>query len=116
MQGTGHRDQGTEKARVKTSALTGEGIAELREAILALVQSGPQSAETALLTNLRQQQAVQAALEGLAAAQTAITENIPHEMLLLDIYSALRGLDALTGETTADDVLNLIFSTFCIGK
>jgi tRNA modification GTPase len=116
MQGTGHRDQGTEKARVKTSALTGEGIAELREAILALVQSGPQSAETALLTNLRQQQAVQAALEGLAAAQTAITENVPHEMLLLDIYSALRGLDALTGETTADDVLNLIFSTFCIGK
>ena len=115
-QGTGIREQGTENARVKTSALTGEGIAELREAILSLVQSGPQSAETALLTNLRQQQAVQAALEGLAAAQTAITENIPHEMLLLDIYSALRGLDALTGETTADDVLNLIFSTFCIGK
>jgi len=37
-------------------------------------------------------------------------------MLLLDIYDALRGLDELTGETTADDVLNLIFSTFCIGK
>jgi tRNA modification GTPase len=37
-------------------------------------------------------------------------------MLLLDLYSALRNLDALTGETTADDILNLIFSTFCIGK
>jgi tRNA modification GTPase len=37
-------------------------------------------------------------------------------MLLLDLYACLRGLDELTGATTADDVLNLIFSTFCIGK
>jgi tRNA modification GTPase len=37
-------------------------------------------------------------------------------MLLLDLYSALRQLDGLTGETTADDILNRIFSTFCIGK
>jgi tRNA modification GTPase len=37
-------------------------------------------------------------------------------MLLLDLYEALRSLDELTGQTTADDVLNLIFSSFCIGK
>jgi tRNA modification GTPase len=43
-------------------------------------------------------------------------ENIPHEMLLLDLYDALGGLDELTGRTTADDILNRIFSTFCIGK
>ena len=42
--------------------------------------------------------------------------NIPHEMLLLDLYSALRPIDAITGATTADDILNRIFSTFCIGK
>jgi tRNA modification GTPase len=36
--------------------------------------------------------------------------------LLMDLYSTLRQLDALTGETTPDDILNLIFSTFCIGK
>ncbi len=41
---------------------------------------------------------------------------IPHEMLLLDLYSALRPIDAITGATTADDILNRIFSTFCIGK
>jgi tRNA U34 5-carboxymethylaminomethyl modifying GTPase MnmE/TrmE len=40
----------------------------------------------------------------------------PHEMLLLDLYSALRPLDEITGATTNDDVLNLIFSRFCIGK
>jgi tRNA modification GTPase len=41
---------------------------------------------------------------------------VPHEMLLLDLYNALRPLDAVTGATTTDDILNLIFSTFCIGK
>jgi tRNA modification GTPase len=37
-------------------------------------------------------------------------------MVLLDLYEALRGLDALTGATTNEDVLRLIFSRFCIGK
>jgi tRNA modification GTPase len=37
-------------------------------------------------------------------------------MLLLDLYGALHPLDAITGKTTADDILNRIFSTFCIGK
>ena len=42
--------------------------------------------------------------------------SIPHEMILLDLYRALWALDSLTGQTTSDDILNLIFSTFCIGK
>jgi len=46
----------------------------------------------------------------------AVAGGIPHEMLLLDLYEALHGLDAITGATTADDILNRIFSTFCIGK
>jgi tRNA modification GTPase len=37
-------------------------------------------------------------------------------MILLDLYNALRALDEITGVTTADDILDLIFSTFCIGK
>ena len=39
-------------------------------------------------------------------------QRIPHEMLLLDLYNALRPLDEITGATTTDDILNLIFSTF----
>ena len=46
----------------------------------------------------------------------AIDNKVPHEMLLLDLYNALRPLDEITGATTTDDILNLIFSTFCIGK
>jgi tRNA modification GTPase len=59
---------------------------------------------------------VREALAGLAAAERATRENLPHEMLLLDLYSALRPLDEITGATTADDILNLIFGSFCIGK
>jgi tRNA modification GTPase len=59
---------------------------------------------------------VQESLAALAAASSAVTNKVPHEMLLLDLYNALRPLDAVTGATTTDDILNLIFSTFCIGK
>ncbi len=98
-----------------TSALTGEGIAALREKILALATGGA-AAEPGMLTNLRQHQAITTTLGALADAAKANAAAIPHEMILLDLYRALRALDSLTGQTTPDDILNLIFSTFCIGK
>jgi tRNA modification GTPase len=100
---------------VRTSAKTGEGVTELRKEILRLAGAGTVQ-ESGMLTNIRQHQAVTAALDSLTAATQAVEERVPHEMLLLDLYSSLRQLDALTGETTPDDILNLIFSTFCIGK
>lgn len=103
---------------VGTSALTGEGIAALRASIVAAVAGAGTDGlrEAGMLTNLRQHQAVERSLAGLDAAQGAVGAAIPHEMVLLDLYEALRGLDALTGATTTEDVLRLIFSTFCIGK
>jgi tRNA modification GTPase len=98
-----------------TSALTGEGIPALRERILALATGGA-AAEPGMLTSLRHQQAIAAALAALADAAQANAAAIPHEMILLDLYRALWALDSLTGQTTPDDILNLIFSTFCIGK
>jgi tRNA modification GTPase len=98
-----------------TSALTGEGIPALRERILALATGGA-SAEPGMLTSLRHQKAVATALAALADAAQANANSIPHEMILLDLYRALWALDSLTGQTTSDDILNLIFSTFCIGK
>ena len=102
-------------ASVATSALTGAGIDDLRRAIVALATGGAQP-EPGLLTNLRQQQAIESARSALADAARANASSIPHEMLLLDLYRALWALDSLTGQTTPDDILNLIFSTFCIGK
>ena len=102
---------------VRTSALTGEGIPELRQAILRLVAGDNGGyTEAGFLTNVRHQKLVQDSLAALQAAKLAVANKIPHEMLLLDLYSALRPLDEITGATTTDDILNLIFSTFCIGK
>jgi len=103
--------------RVRTSALTGTGISGLRQEILRHVggESGAQ-AETGFLTNLRHEKLIRESLSGLTAARSAVDNRTPHEMLLLDLYSALRPLDEITGATTTDDILNLIFSTFCIGK
>jgi tRNA modification GTPase len=100
---------------IATSALTGEGIPALRERILALATGGA-AAEPGMLTSLRHQQAIAAALSALADAARANAASIPHEMILMDLYRALWALDSLTGQTTPDDILNLIFSTFCIGK
>jgi tRNA modification GTPase len=102
---------------IRTSAVTGLGIPELRSEILRHIAGDniPQ-AESGFLTNVRHQARVSDAMNGLEAAIEAVGNQVPHEMLLLDLYSALRPLDEITGATTTDDILNLIFSTFCIGK
>jgi tRNA modification GTPase len=103
--------------KILTSAVTGEGIAELRSEILRHLggESGAHG-ESGFLTNVRHQGLIQDSLLALEAANHAVAGKVPHEMLLLDLYNALRPLDAITGATTTDDILNLIFSTFCIGK
>jgi len=102
-------------AVISTSAVTGEGITALREKIVALATGGA-AAEPGMLTSVRQHQAVIAAISAVGDAARANQNAIPHEMILLDLYRALWALDSLTGQTTTDDVLHLIFSTFCIGK
>ena len=101
---------------VTTSALTGEGMPALRDALAELVRNPAGESESGILTSLRHFEAVSGAVAALGAAREAVGKKIPHEMLLLDLYGALRQLDSLTGETTAEDILNRIFSTFCIGK
>jgi len=102
---------------VHTSALTGEGIHELKEEILALAAPARDVApEGEFITNLRHQQLIKNSLGSLAKARQAAEQHTPHEMLLLDLYDALRPLDLITGATYADDVLDIIFKTFCVGK
>ncbi|MGA9526713.1 MAG: tRNA uridine-5-carboxymethylaminomethyl(34) synthesis GTPase MnmE [Terriglobales bacterium] len=107
----------TSASPIPTSALTGEGISDLRAAILHHLggDSAPQL-ESGFLTNARHRQLVTNSLAALATASTAVSTHVPHEMLLLDLYTALRSLDEITGATTTDDILNLIFGAFCIGK
>ncbi len=99
------------------SALTGAGIPELRQAILhRLAPNGPVAPESGSITSLRHAALLRESQEALQNSRRAVDFGLPHEMLLLDLYAALRPIDAVTGATTADDILNRIFSTFCIGK
>ena len=102
---------------VAVSAATGAGLEELKSAVLQAIGHAAQAEhEFAFITSLRQEQLLAECAGALRCAWLAVEENIPHEMMLLDLYGALHPLDAITGKTTADDILNRIFSTFCIGK
>jgi len=103
-------------AVVWTSALTGEGVTELKTALLDLAAPAREAAGGTLITNLRHQQLLRECLRALGRARDAARERVHHEMLLLDLYDALHALDTITGATTVEDLLGVIFSTFCVGK
>lgn len=99
------------------STVTGQGLPELRRGILqTIAPDGLASPQSGFITSLRHERLLKETAEALERAREAVTVGLPHELLLLDCYAALRPIDALTGATTADDILNRIFSTFCIGK
>jgi tRNA modification GTPase len=99
------------------STLTREGLDDLEAHVRRRVFRGevPVS-EHGMITNLRQKQAAQQALEALEAAREGLEGNIGDELLAIDLQRALDALGAIVGETTADDLLNRIFAEFCIGK
>jgi len=102
---------------VQTSALTGDGLAELRQKILeAAAPARDLGGEGGFITNLRHQQLIKSSLKALAKAGEAARDRVHHEMLLLDLYDALRPLDRVTGATDVEQILGIIFSTFCVGK
>ena len=102
---------------VHVSAKTGEGLEALREAIRAfLLEQKTDLADDLILTSARQHEALVAAVSSLHASSSALSRHVPHEMALLDLYQALSSLDELSGEVVTDDILDRIFSTFCIGK
>ena len=101
----------------KVSALSGDGIDELRLRIVeAFVPEAGVEREAGFITSLRHEQLLRQARALLEKAREAILRGEHHDLLAVDLYGALQAIDALTGATTADDILNRIFSTFCIGK
>jgi tRNA modification GTPase len=101
------------------SALTGEGLEGLEEAVHELATGGPGgtvSAETPLIASLRQRTALEDALEGVGQAAASAKKSMPPEFVAADLRRALNRLGEITGEVTTEDILDKIFSEFCIGK
>ncbi|MBA2663141.1 MAG: tRNA uridine-5-carboxymethylaminomethyl(34) synthesis GTPase MnmE [Bradymonadaceae bacterium] len=103
---------------VVATALTAqppEGTSELR-ATLAAVCAHLTAAEGVLISRTRHLQAVLRALEALQRARQALDDELQHEFIALDLRDALDALGDITGRVTSDDILNRIFSEFCVGK
>lgn len=102
---------------VYVSALTGEGIETLTQRISDAVTGGIQlQQESALITNERHVSALEAALSALNSAARDLNSSHTEEVALVNLHEALRQLGIVTGETLIGDIINQIFSTFCIGK
>ena len=102
---------------IPVSALHHSGIDRLEEVIRELVLDGRQdSSAEILLSNLRHKQALDNAREGLEQALEASRANLSAEFISVDLGRALQALGEIVGETTTEDILERIFSQFCIGK
>lgn len=101
----------------RISALTGEGLPEL-EAAMADAALGGQSpgAEALLVTNPRHKEALQRAERRVAAAIDGLQAHLPDDFVTIDLTAALSALGEITGETVTEELLDSIFSRFCIGK
>jgi tRNA modification GTPase len=99
------------------SALTGEGLGQLEEAILDLVFSGEvRASDTPLVSNPRHKQALGGALEHVRSAMETSASGLPTDLLAIDLTAAVDALGEITGETATEDLLETIFGEFCVGK
>ena len=102
---------------VKISALTGEGIDVLLEAVSDRVLSSDlDTASSALAPNLRHKKSLEEAMEYFKTASLNIREHAPMEIIAVDLKSGLESLEEITGESGSEDLYDRIFSEFCLGK
>ncbi len=103
--------------KVSISALTGSGIEDLRRTMTETVLGGGQEGPLETVgPNLRQQQALKQALGFFEASLKGTREEVPLEIIALELKSGLDALGEIIGETTNEDILESIFSQFCLGK
>ncbi|MEP6783519.1 MAG: tRNA uridine-5-carboxymethylaminomethyl(34) synthesis GTPase MnmE [Acidobacteriota bacterium] len=103
-------------AAVAISVKTGEGIAQLIDAIGAALSSGESLRDQPHVTNVRHTVLLERARESLTRAAAALESKVSEEFPLLDLQEASAALQEITGQRTSDDLLRHIFERFCIGK
>lgn len=102
--------------RVRISALKGEGIEELRKAIVDVITSGIDTADLGVAPSLRHKEALERTSGHFQAGVSNLREGLPFEIVAADLQQGLEALGEIVGETANEEVLDRIFSRFCIGK
>lgn len=103
---------------VRIATHNGTGIEELKDLIASTFLHGRASdnRDLAILSRARHRDSISAASDALCRFKASLANGLPPEILALDLREALDSLGRITGETTPDDILDLIFGQFCIGK
>ncbi|MDQ0151106.1 tRNA uridine-5-carboxymethylaminomethyl(34) synthesis GTPase MnmE [Eubacterium multiforme] len=101
---------------IKISAMTGFGIDELKQKIKDLFFNGEVDNESLIITNNRHKQALIRALENCKEAQNRLKMHEYLDLISIYVTSALRALGEITGSELEEDLVNKIFSEFCVGK
>lgn len=102
---------------VDACCTTGQGVETLKDAIKSLVWSGSVTAEMAQVTiNARHQDALRRARESVRLALEAMQADASLEFVALDLRLGVEAVGEIVGQTTTEDLLDAIFSTFCLGK
>src|SRR6266566_2238505 len=102
---------------VRTSTLTGSGLSDLEETIAELVLAGKAlQRDSVLVTSARHQDALRRAAQHLQASLATLEQGLPLDFVSIDLRTAFDALGEVTGEAVSEDLLDRIFSEFCIGK
>ena len=102
---------------VEISLLNGEGLEELENAIIKMFFAGDlYSEEGVLILEVRQGELIRKAAAHIQESMNALDSGFPLDIISIDLRSSLDCLDEVTGENVGEDILDLIFSRFCIGK
>ena len=109
-------DTQTADSPLQISAKCNIGIDSLRTALRKCTDTSHLNSSSVVVTNMRHYAALEKASESLEAALTVMDNNLPSDLLSEDIRQTLHHLGEITGDITSDDILQTIFSKFCIGK
>lgn len=101
---------------VRTSAVTGGGLEELRAGISQTLLQDGLPFDSAVVTSLRHQEVLQEAHAALMEARQAAADRLPEDFVCIGLRAAVNALGELTGENATEDLLDRIFSEFCLGK
>ena len=110
------KDANNPAACLCVSSATGQGLDRLGEAVAALFPAGDPGEAGSLLTDRRQEDAARRALEAVRRAREALEEGFTPDAVLTDAEEALDALGELTGRTAREEIVERIFSRFCVGK
>lgn len=102
---------------IETSLIKGEGVEEIENYIYNMVYSGNVTvSDEPMVTNIRHENLLKSSYKHLLDAKNALEHGVPLDLISIDIRSSLDDIGVITGEFVTDDIVDRIFSNFCVGK